>query len=170
MIGAGGLIEFMVRPVDHDDAAWLLRAFYDEQVGRYGFAESIAVDPREFVSPNGSFVVAYRDGEPVGCGGWRWHDRAAGVAEIKKLHLVRALRGFGIGRALLTRLEDDALAAGAVRVILETGARNTGALALFARAGYRPIASYVPGRLAEVNRAFGRCLVAGGRAEDSSLT
>jgi GNAT superfamily N-acetyltransferase len=168
VIGVGGLIEFVIRRVDHEDSARLLRAFYDEQVGRYGFAESIAVDPREFVSPNGSFVVAYRDGEPVGCGGWRWHDRAAGVAEIKKLHLTLALRGVGVGWALLTRLEDDALAARAVRIILETGARNTAALAMFARAGYRPIASYVPGRLAEVNRAFGRCLVAGGRAEDSS--
>lgn len=166
MIGFGGLITFLDRAVDHEHAASLLRAFYDEQVGRYGFADSVDIDPRKFVSPNGSFVVAYCDGEPVGCGGWRWHDRAAGVAEIKKLHLIPAARGVGAGRALLSRLEDDALAAGAVRVILETGARNTAALALFARAGYRPIASYVPGRLAEVNRAFARCLVADGRAED----
>jgi GNAT superfamily N-acetyltransferase len=158
--GAGGSIEFVGRRVDHEDAVRLLRAFYDEQVRRYGFAESVDIDPRKFFSPNGSFLVAYRDGEPVGCGGWRWHDRAAGVAEVKKLHLVPAVRGVGAGRALLSRLEDDARAAGAVRVILETGARNTDALALFARAGYRPIASYVPGRRPDVNRAFARCLVA----------
>jgi ribosomal protein S18 acetylase RimI-like enzyme len=52
------------------------------------------------------------------------------VAEIKKVHLIAAVRGIGDGRALLSKLEKDALAAGAVRFILETGARNTAALAL----------------------------------------
>jgi hypothetical protein len=33
------------RRVDHQDAARLLRAFFDEQVDRYGFAESIDLNP-----------------------------------------------------------------------------------------------------------------------------
>jgi GNAT superfamily N-acetyltransferase len=152
------------RRADHPDAVGLLAEFYAEQVGRYGFAESVALDPGQFEDPDGGFLVAYLDGEPAGCGGWRWHDRAAGVAEFKKTYLVPAARGIGAGRALLTRLERDAVAAGAVAGILETGVRNTAALGLFISQGYRPIPSYVPGRPPEINRAFARSLTAGGSA------
>jgi GNAT superfamily N-acetyltransferase len=155
-------LELVPRRADHPDAARLLRAFYAEQVGRYGFAESIALDPGRFAGPDGGFVVVYLDGEPAGCGCWRWHDRAAGVAEFKKTFLVPAARGIGAGRALLTRLERDAVAAGAVRGILETGVRNTAALGLFTSQGYQPIPSYVPGRPPEINRAFTRPLTSAG--------
>jgi GNAT superfamily N-acetyltransferase len=155
-------VELVPRRADHPDAAALLRAFYDEQVGRYGLAESIALDPGQFAGPDGGFIVVYLDGEPAGCGCWRWHDRAAGVVEFKKTFLVPAARGLGAGRALLTRLESDAVAAGAVRGILETGVRNTAALGLFISQGYQPIPSYVPGRLPEINRAFTRPLTTAG--------
>lgn len=136
----------------------MLRAFYDEQVGRYGFAESAELSPREFVPPEGVFVVVYHSGDPVGCGGWRWHDRGTRTVEIKKTYIAPASRGLGAGRALLSWLERHAVAAGADRAILETGVRNTAALRLFASAGYLPVARYVPGRDPEINRAFARRL------------
>lgn len=51
----GGAEEFALleRRVDHPDAARLLRAFYDDQVDRYGFAESVALDPDEYAPPRG---------------------------------------------------------------------------------------------------------------------
>jgi GNAT superfamily N-acetyltransferase len=154
----GGRVEIVRCRLDDEDAARLLRAFYDEQVGRYGFAESIALDPGHFAAAHGGFAVVYLDGQPAGCGGWRWHDRTAGVAEFKKTFLVPAARGIGAGRALLVWLERDAVAAGAVQGILETGVRNTAALGLFTSQGYQPIPSYVPGRPPEINRAFTRPL------------
>ena len=152
-------VEIFGRSVDHEHAERLLRAFYYEQVGRYGFAESIDLDPGHFAAPDGGFVVVYLDGEAAGCGGWRWYDRAARIAEIKKTYLAPPARGIGVGRALLSRLEADAVAAGAERGILETGVRNTAALGLFISQGYRPIPSYVPGRPPEINRAFTRSLI-----------
>ncbi len=153
-----GQIEIVKRPLGHEHAEWLLKGFYDEQVSRYGFAESVDLDPGQFSAPHGGFVVVYLDGEPVGCGGWRWHDQAAGVAEIKKTYLTPATRGIGAGRALLIWLEQAAVAAGAHQAILETGVRNTAALRLFTSHGYQPIPSYVPGRPPEINRAFTRPL------------
>lgn len=44
-----------------------------------------------------------------------------GHAEIKSMHTVAAARGRGVGRALLTRLIDEARAMGAARLSLETG-------------------------------------------------
>jgi GNAT superfamily N-acetyltransferase len=159
-------IEFVPRQVDCPDAAGLLRAFYDEQVERYGFAESIDLDPDSYRTPNGAFVVIYRDREPVGCGGCRWYDRASGTAEIKKTYLVPPVRGLGVGRALLTWLESQSLAWGARRVILETGVRNTAALGLFVNTGYRPIPRYVPGRDPSINRAFVKPLTPDSPAKD----
>jgi GNAT superfamily N-acetyltransferase len=146
------------RGVDHPDAVRLLRAFYAEQVERYGFADPIDLDPAEYVHPNGVFAVAYHDGGAVGCGGYHWFDRAAGTIEIKKTYLVPERRGRGTGRAMLVWLEEHATAAGARRAILETGVRNAAALHLFERAGYGSTPRYVAGRDPNVNRAFEKLL------------
>jgi GNAT superfamily N-acetyltransferase len=152
------------RRVDHPDAVRLLKTFYDEQVDRYGFAESVDLDPQAYAEPNGTFVVAYEQGHAIGCGGCRWHDRSTGTVEIKKTYLVPRARGRGIGRALLGRLEADAIGWGAQQAILETGVRNTAALALFASSGYQPMARYVDGRDPAINRAFVKPLAAAPRA------
>jgi GNAT superfamily N-acetyltransferase len=142
------------RGVGHPDAALLLHSFYQEQVGRYGFAEPATLDPAAFAAPNGTFLVAYRQGGPVGCGGCRWYERETGTVEIKKTFLLPEARGLGVGRALLERLEDQAARWGARRAVLETGVRNTAALAFFVENGYQSIDAYVPGRDPAINRAF----------------
>lgn len=48
----------------------------------------------------------------------------------------------GIGRALLMRLEGEARALGLTRLVLETGTRQTEALALYRSAGFTEIAPY----------------------------
>jgi GNAT superfamily N-acetyltransferase len=153
----------------HPDAARLLDSFYREQVGRYGFADPIEMNPGEYAPPGGVFAVACRGDIPVGCGGYRWFDRAAGTVEIKKTYVLPAARGHGAGRALLSWLERHAVAAGACRAILETGVRNTAALRLFTASGYRPTDAYVEGRDPAINRAFARSLVrpaqSGGRCD-----
>ncbi len=160
-------VEIVPCRVDHPDAAALLRAFFNEQVGRYGFAESVDLDPDTYNAPNGTFVVIYRNREPVGCGGCRWYDRPSGTVEIKKTYLVPRVRGRGVGRALLTWLEEQALSWGSRRVILETGVRNTAALGLFAASGYQPMPRYVPERDPSINRAFFKALAPDRPAEDA---
>jgi len=140
------------------DAYRLLSAFHREQVGRYGFADPAWLSPDDYTAPSGVFVVAYHGGVPGGCGGYRWFDRATGTVEIKRLYVVPASRGEGIGGVLLSWLEQHATAAGAQRAILETGVRNTAALGLFAAAGYAPVDSYAEGRDPQINRAFARSL------------
>jgi GNAT superfamily N-acetyltransferase len=159
-----GEVTFVAREVEHPDAVRLLAAFYREQVGRYGFAEPVDLAPADYTAPNGVFLVAYRRGEPVGCGGCRWYDRETATVEIKKTYLTPAIRGRGIGRALLARLEATAVEWGAIRTLLETGVRNTAALGLFANAGYEPTARYVPGRDPSINRAFVKTLTGSLRA------
>ncbi|MEV6632220.1 GNAT family N-acetyltransferase [Actinoplanes sp. NPDC051470] len=153
-----GEIRLMPRRVDHRDSTALLRAFHREQIDRYDFAESIDLTSTEYASPQGIFVVVYDGEQPVGCGGCRWHDRRTATVEIKKTYLLPALRGRGAGRLLLQWLEDQAIGWGAEQIILETGVRNTAALGLFVRSGYRPTSGYVPGRDPAINRAFVKSL------------
>lgn len=155
-----GEVTFTRRRVDHPDAVDLLAEFYAEQVGRYGFAESVDLDPDTYAEPSGVFVVVYRHGEPIGCGSCRWYDRSKLTVEIKKTYLRPSARSMGLGRSLLALLEEQARSWGARRVILETGVRNTAALHLFRRAGYRPTKRYVPGRDPQINRAFVKSLEA----------
>src|SRR5689334_12414947 len=91
-------VEFVACRTEHPDAAALLDAFFREQVARYGFAESVDLDPDDYAEPNGLFVVIYRDGQPVGCGGCRRFEPYEDTFEIKKTYLTPAVRGTGLGR------------------------------------------------------------------------
>lgn len=153
-----GEIRLVARRVDHPDSTALLRAFHQEQIERYDFAESIELACLEYAPPQGIFVVLYDGEQPMGCGGCRWYDRRTATAEIKKTYLLPAMRGQGAGKLLLQWLEDQAIGWGAEQIILETGVRNTAALGLFDRSGYRPTARYVPGRDPAINRAFVKTL------------
>jgi GNAT superfamily N-acetyltransferase len=151
-------IEIVERAYDHPDAVRLVRALYDEQVGRYGFADPVDADPAEYAPPRGLFLVAYVDGVPGACGGYRTYDPSTATVELKKLYTVPQLRGRGLGRLVGAELERHAADHGARRAILETGARSHAALALVRLAGYRPTARYVTGRDPAINRAFAKDL------------
>jgi GNAT superfamily N-acetyltransferase len=125
------------------DARDLLSAFASEIASLYpGWHPGArpSADPDELAPPSGTFVVAYADGRPVGCGGFkRLDDRHA---EIKRLYVAPDARGSGIARRILGRLEELARASGYAFVRLDTGTRQPGALALFRSSGYSEIANY----------------------------
>lgn len=82
----------------------------------------------------GAFLVAYQEGEAVGCGALRTIE--PGVGEIKRMYVRPAARGRGIGRVVLEALEEEARRLGLRRLVLETGTRQSEALALYERSGY----------------------------------
>jgi GNAT superfamily N-acetyltransferase len=107
------------------------------------------LDPNEVAAGNGIFVVARWDGRPVGCGALRCirdpdltRELGPRVGELKRMYVARDLRGKGIGRALLDRLESEALKLGLDRLVLETGIRSPQALALYRGAGFVGIPAY----------------------------
>ncbi|MER7693087.1 GNAT family N-acetyltransferase [Streptomyces sp. NPDC097610] len=149
-------------PYDHPDARHLTRALQLEQVATYGFADDPGETPAaQFDPPHGLFLTAHRDGVAVGCGGVRLLN--ADTAEIKRMYVAVAARGHGLGQHILEYLERQAVTVGATQIVLETGFRNHGALALYQRCGYRSRPSYVPGRDPLVNRALTKQLGFPGR-------
>lgn len=85
----------------------------------------------------GLFLIARDAGRPVGCGALRVLDGA--TAEIKRMYVDPAMRGKGVGRAVLARLEAAAQAMGVKRLVLETGVYQEAAITLYRRAGFRQV-------------------------------
>jgi DNA-binding MarR family transcriptional regulator/GNAT superfamily N-acetyltransferase len=90
--------------------------------------------------PAGLFLVATLRGEPVGCGGLRFHRDAP--AEIKRMWVARSARGLGIGRRLLAELEGRAVAGGGRVVRLDTNGSLREAINLYRSSGYREVEAF----------------------------
>jgi putative acetyltransferase len=102
------------------------------------------------------YLLALRDGRAVGCGALRENDALTG--ELRRMFVTRAARRDGVARALLERLEQEALAFGYRRLVLETGARQQAAIALYSRCGWRRIAAYGPFVGDPMSVCFGKSL------------
>jgi putative acetyltransferase len=96
--------------------------------------------PEHVLQPRSGFLLARLDGQPVGCGAYR--PLQVDIAEIKRMYVVPAFRGRGIGRRLLAALEACALQAGFTRVWLETGTAQPEALRLYEVSGYHVIPNF----------------------------
>jgi GNAT superfamily N-acetyltransferase len=100
-------------------------------------ANHFQLAPEELAPGRGTFLVVYRDGRAEGCGALRLLD--AQTAELKRMYVSPAVRGKGLGRRLVAALESEARLLGVRRIVLETGVRQTAALALYRATGFHPI-------------------------------
>jgi GNAT superfamily N-acetyltransferase len=117
--------------------------------------EILAIPPEQVVPPQGTFLVAWLDGRPVGCGALRPAPTGEpGSAEVKRMYVAPEARRRGVSRVVLAGLEDAARDLGYRRVILETGVRQPEAMALYESAGYTPIESYGGYRGSPLSRCF----------------
>ncbi|WP_244422095.1 GNAT family N-acetyltransferase [Bradyrhizobium sp. ORS 285] len=71
---------------------------------------------------------------------------APGHAEIKRLFVREAARGCGLGRKLVTALEDEARTRGIDRISLEVGIRQPQAIQLYRSFGYQDCGPFGPYR------------------------
>ena len=147
-----------LRDADYPDAVStaLIEEVQHEYVIRYGGRDETPLADGEFGPPTGAFVVVRVDGDPVACGGVRRHDDD--TAEIKRMYVRAAHRGTGIGRRLLTTLEQRARDLGYGQAVLETGTAQPEAMALYASAGYHPIPPYGYHRCSPRSRCFAKDL------------
>lgn len=141
--------DLALRPVRYDsaDAVALTEQVQQFYVEIYGGPDGTPFTAADFSRPNGGFLVGYLDGRPVAMGGWRFAPYAAPAgaeraAEIKRMYVATRARGRGFGRTVLAALEDDARAAGADWMVLETGEPQVAAVALYRSSGYVDIAPY----------------------------
>lgn len=139
-------------PVAGGDVDEVMRQYFIEMgrrvLGRDVTEEDLrtvlAKDPHHDLGPpDGEFLVA-RDGsgEFLGCAGLRLLGGTPGVAEIKRMYVLPAGRGAGLGRGLLRAVEEAAGRLGATRIVCETNTQLAEARALYTRHGYRETMPY----------------------------
>ena len=135
-----------MRPVDplHPDARHCVRAYVAELNRRsdsgYDPSKGVSAEPHELRPPAGVFLVASLHREPVACGAVKHHADAA--SEIKRMWVAESVRGLGLGRRLLARLETEAIRSGATAARLETNGALTEAIGLYRGAGYREVPAF----------------------------
>ena len=117
----------------------------DEMRDLYGGLDLNAPDmpaagAADLAPPGGTFLVGYRDAEPV-CGGGikRLPD---GTCEIKRMYVVPGARGQGVARMLLRALEDAARGLGYRVARLDTGPLQPHARGLYESEGYVSIGNF----------------------------
>ena len=105
-----------------------------------GIAAELATLPGRYAALAGDLLLA-RDlhGEPLGCVGLRPME-PQGCCEMKRLYV--APRGRGLGRALVDAVVGEAARIGYREMRLDTLPSMAGAIALYGRAGFRPIEPY----------------------------
>lgn len=85
-------------------------------------------------------IIIYHDNKPVGCGAYKLYDEE--TVELKRIYVDESVRGAGLGKELVRRLEADARIAGFRYAVLETGKKLTNAVKLYSRMGYKVIPNY----------------------------
>ena len=128
-------------PIDSQEAAPLLRAFFTELVYRY-YREPVPpaqVDAAMAEDPSdgfAAFMVAFFDGKPAGCVGLR----VSGV--VARLFVAPEYRRRGGGHVLLGAVEETGRELGFDRLRMDTREDLSEARALFASAGYEEVVPF----------------------------
>ena len=129
---------------ESDDAKRCLRAYFAELDRRsdsgFDAAAGISAEPHEVTPPAGLFLVAYVNGEPVGCGAVKHHPGAP--SEIKRMWVTESARGLGIARRILSELEIETARSGATTTRLETNKNLNEAIAMYRSAGYIEVPAF----------------------------
>jgi GNAT superfamily N-acetyltransferase len=114
------------------------------------------IDAAGFEAAGGYFVMAYNDGQPIGCGAFRPYDPQ--TVEIKRMFVSPAVRGQGVARSILKALETEARTRGYTRAILETGFKNYEAIAAYQACGYESIEVFGQYIGSPISVCFGKAL------------
>ena len=113
-----------------------LLAALDEHLGALYPPEAnfLVISEDDVDGRRGALLVARAGGVAVGCGAVRRIDDS--TAEVKRMFVVPAWRGGGVGWRVLAALEAWAVAAGCTRMVLETGDLQPEATRLYERSGF----------------------------------
>lgn len=121
---------------------------YAEQLGVdlcfQGFEAELTNLPGDYGAPRGTLLLALVEGELAGCCALRPIDDVdySNAAEMKRLYVRKAFRGFGLGRQLAEAILEAAIQLGYASVLLDTLDDMESARALYADLGFVEIPPY----------------------------
>ncbi len=138
-----------------DPSSWEARRcverYFEELAERFpsGFdaGRSLPAAASEMTAPRGTFLVGMVDGEPVAGGGIKGLE--PGVGSIKRMWVDPSMRGLGVGRRMLERIEEEAGELGMTTLRLETNGVLKEAIGLYRSSGYAEVEAFNEERYAE---------------------
>lgn len=143
ILGAGSIAIEQADPASADAKA-CIDAYVHELGTRIaaGFdaTRGPSATPKDFVPPNGVFLLARLEGAAVGCIGLKVI--GADVGEVKRMWVDPEVRGLSIAARLLEATEAHAVGLGLRALRLDTNASQVEAARLYARSGFTRIAAY----------------------------
>jgi DNA-binding MarR family transcriptional regulator/GNAT superfamily N-acetyltransferase len=139
-----GLVSVDIEDPASRAARFCIESYFAELDTRFeaGFdpGRSISADVDELTEPAGLLLVARLRREPIGCGALKLHGREP--AEIKRMWVAPSARGLGVGRRILSELEEQARRRGVRLVRLETNKTLKEADGLYRSAGYLEVDAF----------------------------
>jgi DNA-binding MarR family transcriptional regulator len=143
LISAATVAIAPIDPSDHQ-AQQCLRAYFTELNRRFdaGFDPSLSIsaDDDELRPPAGLLVLARLRGKPIGCGALKFTNGQG--ADVKRMWVAESARGLGVGRRILTELEQCAATSGVHTLRLETNSTLVEAVSLYRSAGYAEVPAF----------------------------
>ena len=109
--------------------------------GPYTADQRHALSVEKLFQPDVRFFLARLEGAAVACGGIGFYD---GYAELKRMYSRPSVRGRGVAKAILRRLEAEARGAGAPLLRIETGVYQAEALRFYEGAGFQRCGAFGP--------------------------
>lgn len=106
------------------------------------FEEELASLPGKYAEPEGGLILVFSQGRAVACGAIRPIGR--GDVELKRVYVEPEFRGSGIGAMITQHFIAEASEKGYARLVLDTLARLTPAIALYKKLGFAECEPYYP--------------------------
>ncbi|HEX4525675.1 MAG TPA: GNAT family N-acetyltransferase [Gaiellaceae bacterium] len=126
-----------------DDVRALLRAYAASlpfELDFQDFDRELAELPGAYAPPRGALLVARVEGEAIGCVALR--PLIGDTCEMKRLFVLPAARGTGLGRRLAVAIVSEGRRRGYARMRLDTTPGMETAQALYEELGFEEIAPY----------------------------
>jgi len=142
---AGASVRLLQAATPHEwnEARRLVREYaasLDVDLSFQKFDEELQHFTTEYAAPGGAFILAEDTGQSLACIGLRRFSDDMG--EIKRLYVVPAARGRGLGRMLVERIIVVAREIGYRSVLLDTLPFMKQAQALYLALGFQPTSAY----------------------------
>jgi GNAT superfamily N-acetyltransferase len=161
MTGTGRQVTVLAVPWNDEDAVALRAAMAQEMTERY--ADRITAAGLPAAQVVAAEEIAYtglavdEHGHGIGHVALRW---IGPDLEMKRVYVAPGARGRGVAVALLAAAEREARAAGAARLVLQTGDRQPDAVRLYEKSGYAPIPVFPPYDTLSYSLCFAKALTA----------
>jgi DNA-binding MarR family transcriptional regulator/ribosomal protein S18 acetylase RimI-like enzyme len=131
------LVEIAGSDPASEAAQFCLKSYFSELETRFdgGFDTAAGLaGASSYAAPGGLLLVARLRDEPVGCGALCFIEGEPD--QVKRMWVARSARGLGLGRRLLSELEQRVRERGGRAIRLETNRRLAEAISLYRSSGY----------------------------------